>query len=448
MVTSEIRGDTEIKNLNGQKYVLTRTDDVLIYDEYSFLFHVTNLTKILTPYRQIIMRKQNFTAQEMIWMKKIEMITDQLNAHKRHTRSLNFLGSALKFITGNPDHDDFIKMETAINTLINNNEKQHIINSRFEKIIDTLSGHTLENHLIIEQVHDQLLLLVRTINAAKNNAYLTESLSLADIQEIIQHELISVPIINVLEYADIHIAGTGDLFIAIYKYPILKELCKLFKVTPISFKHGKIQTDKHISKCNSKYIRVKLCKNFLGRNICRVNNETDTCILPLLNNRNSKCIVIQEYNDDLLEIDEGFILLDGNHTVNNITTTDTTLVTYTDQVTIDNKIYRNIHDRIVEAINTKYDEDFEIAKILKSHRYNAFNNIDSLKQLIIPYEQHPIRSVFYTFVSIMTIISLVIIGLKIHKYILQYKQRRTEELFRIYYRQQVDKLIIDRDALV
>lgn len=173
----------EIRKLEDSKFLLTKTDDVLLFDEYSYLFHVTNLTKVLTPYRKIVTGEYKPTTQELVWIKKIELLASQLNEHKRHKRSLNFLGSALKFITGNPDHDDFIKMETAINVLIRNNEKQRIVNSRFEKLIDSLQGYNLENHLIIEEVHEQLLLLVRTINAAKNNEYLTESLNMADIKE-------------------------------------------------------------------------------------------------------------------------------------------------------------------------------------------------------------------------------------------------------------------------
>lgn len=448
VVMSKTKADVEIKHLENQKYVLTRTDDVLIFNEYAYLFHVTNLTKILIPYRQILEQRHNHTTQEMIWMKKIELLAAQLNAHKRYTRSLNFLGSALKFVTGNPDHDDLIKIETTINMLINNNEKQRMLNSRFERLIDSLQGRTLENNLIIEQVHDQLLLLVRTINAAKNNEYLTESLNIDDVKEIIQHELVSVPIINILEYADIYIAGTGDLVVTIYKYPLIIKDCRLFRITPISFRHGKIQTDEEIARCDKEYVRVNLCKNFLGRNICRTNNKTDTCILPLLNNRRSKCTIIQEYNDALLKIDEGFILLNGNHTVNNITTTGINLVTYTDQVTIDNNTYRNIQDRIIEAIHTKHDEDFEIARIIKSDRYNAFDNIDSLKRLFIPYEQHPIRSVFYTTLIVAIIFGTIFVGLKTFKYLLLNRQRQTEQSFRIYYNQQVERITRDRDDLV
>lgn len=437
----------ELKNLQNQKYVLTRTDDVLLYDDQSYLFHVTNLTKILTPYRKIVTKEYKPTAQETIWIKKIEALADQLNEHKRYSRSLNFLGSALKFITGNPDHDDFIEMETAINKLINNNQKQRLVNSRFEKLIDELHNHTLTNNLIIEQVYDQLILLVRTINAAKNNEYLTESLNIVDIKEVIQHELITVPIINILEYADVHIAGTGDLFIAIYKYPILNNHCKLFKITPISFRHGKIKTDEQIAYCNKEYIRVTHCENYLGRYICQRNNETDTCIIPLLEDKNSKCTVIQEYNSALLEIDEGLILLDGDHTVENKSITGTHLVTYTDKVNIDGILYRNLHDRLVEAIHNKHHEDFEIEKIIESDKENAFNNIDSIRKFIIPYEEHPFRSTFYSLLIIVTVIGIIIFGLKLYKYFLIYKQKKQAELYYAYYNTVLGRIRKDRGDL-
>lgn len=48
----------------------------------------------------------------------------------------------LKFITGIPDHDDVVEIEKTINTLIENNEKQKLINSRFEKILNTIHKTT------------------------------------------------------------------------------------------------------------------------------------------------------------------------------------------------------------------------------------------------------------------------------------------------------------------
>jgi len=44
-----------------------------------------------------------------------------------------------KWLAGTPDHDDFIKIQNKINELIENNNKQFIINSKLFKEIESLS---------------------------------------------------------------------------------------------------------------------------------------------------------------------------------------------------------------------------------------------------------------------------------------------------------------------
>lgn len=136
---------------------------------------------------------------------------------------------------------------------------QKIMNSRFEKILDSKKVQEIMNHVLLREIHDQLLLLVRAINAVKNNEYLTESLGLEHVKEIIKHEINLVPIINVLEYSDIHISRTNELFITIYKYPVINKFCKLFKFTALNIGHGKISTDENIALCDKEYVRIKNC---------------------------------------------------------------------------------------------------------------------------------------------------------------------------------------------
>ena len=50
------------------------------------------------------------------------------------------------------------------------------MNSRFEKLLDSINGQEIMNHVSLTKINNQLLHLVRTINAAKNNEHLTESL--------------------------------------------------------------------------------------------------------------------------------------------------------------------------------------------------------------------------------------------------------------------------------
>ncbi|GBP00738.1 hypothetical protein EVAR_69676_1 [Eumeta japonica] len=66
--------NVEIKKLEDSKFLLTKTDDVLLFDEYSYLFHVTNLTKVLSPYRKIVTEEYKPATQELVWIKKIELL--------------------------------------------------------------------------------------------------------------------------------------------------------------------------------------------------------------------------------------------------------------------------------------------------------------------------------------------------------------------------------------
>ena len=47
-------------------------DDVFLFNEYEFLFHVTNLTKIYLPYKERFYNYYNSTTEELILMKKIK----------------------------------------------------------------------------------------------------------------------------------------------------------------------------------------------------------------------------------------------------------------------------------------------------------------------------------------------------------------------------------------
>lgn len=44
-------------------YVLTRSDDVFLFDDYSYLFHITNLTSIYTRYKQVLKKLQTYNGR-------------------------------------------------------------------------------------------------------------------------------------------------------------------------------------------------------------------------------------------------------------------------------------------------------------------------------------------------------------------------------------------------
>lgn len=132
---NRISSDTNITNLKGKDYILIETNPAFIFDSYDYLFHITNLSRILTPYQNILNSKYNLDSNpEMkILHQKIEILIKQINPVNRFRRGLNALGTILKWITGTPDHDDEVEIQTRINQLIEGHNKQKIINSNFEK---------------------------------------------------------------------------------------------------------------------------------------------------------------------------------------------------------------------------------------------------------------------------------------------------------------------------
>lgn len=419
-----------------------------LFKEQTYLLHATNLTSIFQPYVNIVTSKYQPTQEEKIWLSKIKNLADQLQEHTRHTRSINFLGTAFKYVFGNPDHYDLVNIETSINNLIENNNKQKTINSRFEQILQQFEGQSLKEHLVIEQVYEQLLLLTRTINAAKNNEYLSESLDLDDIKNIIQHEIIQVPIINILEYSKIFLARTDEFFITIYKYPVLIKSCKLYKVTPLNSKHGKIITDKTIALCNQTYLRTRNCQNHLSKNICEINFEEENCLIPLLKNITSKCNIKQEYDYDL-EIESGVMLLSGKHKLNNQTINGINLVTYENTINLDDKIYKNMHKQIKEVILRNHNSESYIDQIIKEDTMYKFDNIDTLKKLIIPFEEKPILSTIYTIVTLIVILAFTYVMIKTIQCITdRQKQKKIDAYNKTYEREMLKIASKNRDDFV
>uniref|UniRef100_A0A0K8U463 Retrovirus-related Env polyprotein from transposon gypsy n=1 Tax=Bactrocera latifrons TaxID=174628 RepID=A0A0K8U463_BACLA len=163
---------------------------------------------------------------------------------------------------------------------------------------------------MLEEIHKELGDLMLTINFAKNKNFYFASINLEDIENIIKTEGSDIPVINLMEYSDIHVCGIRDTFIVVYKYPIIKENCETYEITPISYEHVKIELDSKIAKCANGMKRINKCKNILSKYICK-EEKPDNCTIPILLNLKSQCNVIEENNEEIKQISEGNILING-----------------------------------------------------------------------------------------------------------------------------------------
>lgn len=419
-----------ITDLTDKKYVLVETDPAYLYEGTAYLYHVANLTKILRPYEDLMKNLYNIeqSQEEQILINRIESLKTQLIPNMyRAKRALNFLGTMLKFVTGTPDHDDLIEIKTGLNQLIENNNKQKIINSRFERILETLDPKVITDTMIINEIYRELEAITNTINFAKNGNFYSGTLNLNDIKEIISNEAFDLPLINILEYSDIHVCFFNQAVITIYKYPLLKTMCKLYKIYPLAYKHGKLVLDKEIAVCNNNYISVNECKNYIGNNICKI-KKANNCTINVLENKPAKCDIIQENNTPLTILENGYIITDGEHIWNGQIIQGPKLIQFNISTNIDAKDYFNHQKELKEAIYKKHDEQMEILRILSSNSNHKFSNIQEMSKYLIPIEHHPVK---YTIYCILGIVGIILCAYMIAKLSIHYKEIRQAERRRI-----------------
>jgi len=69
----------------------------------------------------------------------LKTLLSVLKIHHRMTRSIDFLGTALKVVAGTPDASDFLKIRVTEAQLIESNSRQIAINSETQKQINKLT---------------------------------------------------------------------------------------------------------------------------------------------------------------------------------------------------------------------------------------------------------------------------------------------------------------------
>ncbi|XP_017475030.1 PREDICTED: uncharacterized protein LOC108365501 [Rhagoletis zephyria] len=287
-------------------------------------------------------------------------------------------GSALKIITGTPDHDDLIEIKTGLKMLIENGNKQKKINSQFERILETLDPKTITDDLVMTEVYNELSSVANTINFAKNGNFYSGTLNLKDIQQIVSNEALDSPLI-ILEYSDIHVCY---------------------------FNHAMILLDSKIAKCNNVFAPIEKCKNYVGNYICKIKNS-DNCTINTLENKPAKCKVIHENNAPLEILEKGNIITDYNHTWNNIKIDGPKLIQFNYSATIDGKQYSNLQQEYKDAIYKQHDDQLEVLRIIGSKADYNFSNIEEMSTFLIPIEEHPVQYTFYCILGLCTLALLI-----------------------------------------
>lgn len=257
----------------------------------------------------------------------------------RARRSLNFIGSAWKWIAGNPDHDDFVILTGKTDQVLINNNKQVVINRLTLEKINELTRATNEiiknvNYndnikeklitklkLKLDILKEEIVNIQYAIHWAKVgivNSLILSSDEINIVKHIISKDII--PFVNIeqaFEFAEIKIASNGNSLVYIISLPTTENIsCNKLLIRPIKF--GKFVNKllyRDVLICNKTIYGIKhSCKTYNNITICNEKNilnlDNDSCLANIIKSKPSNCSVIDNRKIPTIEeISPGTILL-------------------------------------------------------------------------------------------------------------------------------------------
>lgn len=296
---------------------------------------------------------------------EISHILRTLEIPKRHARSIDILGSALKFVAGTPDHDDYELLLTKQNFLIENNNRQTKINSvlqnRINEITDqinkirSLLGNAVSgsektplfeylanrNNLMINYMNNIVLSIVLAKNDLINPLILDE----LDMDSLVKIENLPISISNLLSVTKIRILQNKDIIHYILKIPNIFKFCDFLNLYPVSHNDTIVKLPvKNAAKCDVTTYPVSECTRTTTENICKP--STSNCLSEIMNSNTASCPTEDSYHLKKIHIvDEGIIILNEvSPTIiserDNVTVTGTILLTFTEPIRINGTVFQ------------------------------------------------------------------------------------------------------------
>lgn len=338
--------ETQIFDYTHSKLVAINTGTANIQTGNFRIIHVIEIDKYDELLRQIESHISEHINRNHILFpflsQKINSIKNnihRLQIKNRHPRSINSIGSAWKWIAGNPDHDDFLLLNDKINKVLQNTNDQVIINKLTKEKIKEITNVTNNILKIVKdrgEIDEDLFLNYKykldlieeetknieyAINWAKANIANTHILGheeIIEIEKIIERT--DIPFINVdeaLEFSKVKIASNNNSILYMMYFPLVnKNKCKTFMIKPVKKQNLAIKAPyENILNCNDNIYGLKAkCKNTNNLSICSNDNIIDlsntSCIPKLLRSQKADCTSINNQHIPSVEqLSPGLIFL-------------------------------------------------------------------------------------------------------------------------------------------
>lgn len=303
------------------------------------LVHVINLT----DYEDLIDRiatslnsidpASNLRPQLIHQTKQIKQLLSELKAQKsRSRRSVDWIGSAWKWIAGSPDATDWDQIIKSQNQIIDNNNQQYKINNElmntaheilkeYNKIVDLLHDDSEEKtHQILFNrltlIKEEIKEIIRAAQLAKAKIINTNLLDKEEIGRLVA-EIETLPYSNdieAIEYAEPQMIAKESIILYVISIP---------KTSKQDYNHiavrSTIRNDKQIHleynellvNQNEIFGITRKCKPFRDTTLCEKNClkeiNNDHCINQLIRGLNAGCDyqfnknqVIETLNDNTI----------------------------------------------------------------------------------------------------------------------------------------------------
>jgi Gypsy protein/Baculovirus F protein len=270
---------------------------------------------------------------------------------KKQKRSIDILGTAIKYIAGNPDHEDYKIMKNKINNVINTHNNQVTINrkqnERIEQITDItnqilnfIHSNNKFNDQLASQIRYQLKLVKEDLSNIKQSIHWatkevvnSQILSKQEIMEILETlEKDRIPYKTVeeaLNFAKVTVFSNPSYVIFVINIPLTNtDTYSKLLLKPIKNKNivNEILYENILLNENDIFGIKKSCKTINNITICNQNQvislNNSTCISKLLKSLKSTCNIINnQHLATVEEISPGIILLnqfDGMVEIDNV----------------------------------------------------------------------------------------------------------------------------------
>lgn len=389
-----------ILDYTSSHYIPVADGNVAIFDGYRALTHVTDLSNFTT----IAEETQNLTdlLPHSHMRKLLESDVNQINRainslriHHRHARSINILGTALKYIAGTPDYDDYMEIRNKENELVKENNAQKVLNTEIQSRINDLTRtvNTLIKNTKVREIDSGYL--YGLLNE-RNRAILREldnialSITLGKLQ-IINPILLdssevnfilnsetyfNISINEIVVNSRLKILQDENIITFVIRFPKIVQFCTKKLIVPVVHNNKMLSFKiENVAKCDYNYIMLRNCEKKSIISFCqKVNNEDNSCLNNLLNKNSAACNTISAHNvPPLLEIDDGIVIINDQSSKiihENETKTlqkGTYLITFDNVLTVNSTEFRNMR-KIA----------FKSPEIPIAHTVNLTNHISTL----------------------------------------------------------------------